>query len=708
VRLAGNMADKPLVTDRASLELLYDISREFAAALDLRTVLHRVVFLSMKTVGAVSGSIIVLDDKGMPVDSAFLLRGQSHNQNTLQLRLTYEQGLAGWVGRHRQAVLISDTSQDERWLQRPDDSLDRTGPKSAVSAPILTRDQLVGVVTLVHPKPGFFTQDHLELVQAVADQAGVAIINARLYAESQRQAQVMTAVAESATVITASLKLDDVLQRILEQINQALGVQGTFLALIDPEKSDLEVRAAIPRTELDNIGIRIPLGMGIAGWVAKGGQGAIVQDVRFDSRFQPEVDQILGFECQSIISAPIRSEGQVIGILEILNPRRGSFDTDDLLVLMGIASLAGTAIRHAQLYESLQAAHKRYQELFEDSIDLILITDWKGKVLEANRQAEATLGLKNEQIRSMAIGNLHKVDYVKVGQRFERLTSGEMISYESSLLAYLSGQIVPVQVYVCKIYSDGVSQLQWIMRDISERKNLDRLREDMTAMIYHDLRSPLANIVSSLEIMSSQESLEKDSSLFALLKIALRSTERIQRLTESLLDINRLEAGQVISNLHPVSLFSLVEESIDVVLPTVKSKEIELLVQVSPDLPYVLVDADMIRRVLINLFENAIKFTPLKEKIWVNGWLEAGFVQLSVKDSGPGIASADQDRIFEKFTRLEQANGLRGLGLGLAFCRLAVTGHGGRIWVESEMGKGSSFIFTLPVAPKTKQNEQIN
>jgi NtrC-family two-component system sensor histidine kinase KinB len=566
----------------------------------------------------------------------------------------------------------------------------------------------VGVVTLVHPKPGFFTQDHLELVQAVADQAGVAIINARLYAESQRQAQVMTAVAESATVITASLKLDDVLQRILEQINQALGVQGTFLALIDPEKSDLEVRAAIPRTELDNIGIRIPLGMGIAGWVAKGGQGAIVQDVRFDSRFQPEVDQILGFECQSIISAPIRSEGQVIGILEILNPRRGSFDTDDLLVLMGIASLAGTAIRHAQLYESLQAAHKRYQELFEDSIDLILITDWKGKVLEANRQAEATLGLKNEQIRSMAIGNLHKVDYVKVGQRFERLTSGEMISYESSLLAYLSGQIIPVQVYVCKIYSDGVSQLQWIMRDISERKNLDRLREDMTAMIYHDLRSPLANIVSSLEIMSSQESLEKDSTLFSLLKIALRSTERIRRLTESLLDINRLEAGQVISNLHPVSLFSLVEESIDVVLPTVKSKEIELLVQVSPDLPYVLVDADMIRRVLINLFENAIKFTPSKEKIWVNGWLEAGFVRLSVKDSGPGIASADQDRIFEKFTRLEQANGLRGLGLGLAFCRLAVTGHGGRIWVESEMGKGSSFIFTLPVAPKTKQNEQIN
>ena len=262
----GTMADKSLATDRASLELLFDISREFAAALDLRTVLHRVVMLSMKTVGAVSGSIIVLDDLGQPVDSAFLLRGQPHDQNTLRLALTYERGLAGWVGRHRQAVLILDTSKDERWFQRPDDAADRTGPKSAVSAPILAREQLVGVITLVHPQPGIFTQDHLELFQAIADQAGVAILNARLYAESQRQAQVMTAVAESAAVITASLNLDEVLQRILEQIIQALGVQGTFLALVNADSGDLEVRAAIPDgnehdgSDAGAIGRHIPFG----------------------------------------------------------------------------------------------------------------------------------------------------------------------------------------------------------------------------------------------------------------------------------------------------------------------------------------------------------------------------------------------------------------------------------------------------------------
>ena len=170
----------------ASLELLYDVSREIAAALDLRTVLHRVLFLSMKNVRAISGSIIVLDGNQQPVESAIITGSQLHEQTTQQLRITYERGLAGWVIRNQKAVLVPDTSQDERWLRRPDDDAERTGPKSAVSAPILARDHLVGVMTLVHPTPGFFTQDHLALVRAITDQAGVAVLNARLYAESQR------------------------------------------------------------------------------------------------------------------------------------------------------------------------------------------------------------------------------------------------------------------------------------------------------------------------------------------------------------------------------------------------------------------------------------------------------------------------------------------------------------------------------------------
>lgn len=513
-------------TARASLELLYEVGREVAAALDLRTVLQRVLFLSMKNVGAVSGSIIVIDEMGNPVESAFLMVGQSHDQTSLQLKVTYERGMAGWVARHREAVLVPDTSKDERWLRRPDDAQSRTGSKSAVSAPIFAQEKLVGVITLVHPQPGFFTPEHLELVRAIGDQAGAAI-------------------------------------------------------------------------------------------------------------------------------------------------------------------------RNAQLYEGLQAAHRRYRELFQDSIDSILISDWEGRIIEVNRQAELTIGIRYEEILETNICDLHDVDFGKTGIDFKNLLSGETLSYESLLHAG-DGRNIPIQVYVRNIQDGNESNLQWILRDITERKDLDHMREDLIAMVYHDLRSPLANIVSSLEVLSAMFPRIADETAHSLISIARRSTDRIQRLTNSLLDINRLEAGQAIGNRQPISPESLIQEAVDAVLPNAANRKLELTWNVNPDLPNVFADPDMIRRVLINLLENAIKFTPVEGRIHVSAIESGDAVEFCVSDTGPGIALADQERIFEKFTRLSPKEGPRGLGLGLAYCKLAVLAHSGEIWVESQPGSGSRFIFTIP------------
>ena len=367
---------------RESLELLYDISREFAAALDLRTVLQRVLDLSMQNVGAISGSILVLDDQGRLVESAITTGSQFHDQTTEQLRITFERGLAGWVIRNRQAVLLPDTSKDERWVSRTEEAGEPAAAKSAVSAPILARDQLVGAITLVHPAPGFFTREHLNLVQAIAGQAGIAILNARLYAESQRQTLMMAALAESSAAIASSLKLDDVLERILEQINHVLQVEMVALALIEPRTQELVFRAGIGKKGQEIVGMRLQPGQGIAGWVAQEGIGAVVPIASEDQRFFPEFDRRLGFVTHAIACAPIRSQDEVIGVLEALNPLDGSFDDDALPVLTRIGSLAGTAISHAQLFERLEAAHQRYRELFEDSIEPILITDWEGCILE--------------------------------------------------------------------------------------------------------------------------------------------------------------------------------------------------------------------------------------------------------------------------------------------------------------------------------------
>lgn len=694
---------------RATLELLFHISRELTTALDLPTVLQRVLFLAMKNIGAISGSIIVLDDNGQPIESAMIYGAQLHDQTTQQLRITLDNGLAGWVVNHRQAVLISDTSQDERWLKRPDDSAARTGTKSVIAAPLLAREQIVGVVTLVRPHPGIFTMEHLELVQAIAGQAGIAVLNARLYEESQRQANVMTALAETSATINATLNQEGVLQRIVDQISQALRVQAASLALIIPTSNILEFKAAAGWMNANAVGAHLEIGRGIAGIVAREGKALIVSRTRQDERFDPETDERIGFRAQAVACAPIRLQDQVIGVLEAINPENGKFGSEALLVLSGIGNLAGTAIRHAQLFESLDAAHQRYRDLFEASIDPILITDLDGYILEANRQAVIVSGYSTDDLRDMKIDELHDLEQKQSDSNFEYPgLSDNALSYESTLITK-DAENIPVQVYARSVNFDGIRHIQWTLRDISERKNLDNLRDDLVSMIYHDLRSPLANVVSSLDVLNSFIPDNLDPSIKSILRIAERSTERIQRLTNSLLDVNRLKAGQKIITQTPVQLNDVVRYAVEAADLMAVSKEQTIEVEIPPDLPKINVDEDMIRRVLINLMENAIKYTPTAGTIKIGADQQGNWVQIWVSDTGRGIPEGEHERIFNKFARLRsREDDRKGLGLGLTFCRLAVEGHGGRIWVESEVDKGSRFTFCVPVDVDVQDSQRNN
>ncbi len=522
---------------RASLELLFKISRELNSALDLHTVITRVLFLSTSSLQAERGSIIVVDENKQPVDAAIIYQGQLTPNTVEQMKWALEQGLAGWVFSERRAALVADTSQDIRWLRRPDDEEERTGPKSAICAPILVREELIGVVTLVNARPNFFDHDHLALLQSIADQAGIAIHNARLY-------------------------------------------------------------------------------------------------------------------------------------------------------------------------ESLQAAHQRYLELFESSIDPILVTNLDGIIQQANRQAVAVSGRPLEGLLGTSLCELFREGTGWLEEKIPPVRSGETVRRESKLYS-LNGSILPVEFHVHKInFGDG-GLLQWVIRDITERKQLDTLRDDLSAMIYHDLRSPLANIVSSLDMLRAmldeEISEEQNPALSQIISIAIRSSERMQRLINSLLDINRLEAGQSILKQRPVEVPPLVREALDAVQPVTSAKRQNVNVMIDGSLPRIWVDEDMIRRVLINLLENATKFTPVEGSVEVGAKAENEWVKIWVKDSGPGIPAAAQEGIFDKFSRIQiermQGEHLpRGLGLGLAFCKMAVQAHGGRIGVESEPGAGSTFYFTVPVA----------
>ncbi len=516
----------PEVT-QSSLDLLVEISRELTTTLDLNPLLQRILLLSMQNVGAERATLIVLDADQNPLDAAIYYNNQLQDTSREQMQSILDQGLAGWVMRNRQPALLTDTTRDDRWLARPYELADPSTAKSAICVPLLISEQLVGILTIVHSRPGTFTGQHLALLQIIAGQAAIAI-------------------------------------------------------------------------------------------------------------------------------------------------------------------------RNAQLYTSLQGATLRYRELFEDSVDPIFITTLDGTILEANRRALQVTGYDAESFSNRSILELHAVDWEQVGANFERLLPGETVLYESQLIL-AEGRHLPVEVYIRRVVVESHEYLQWLARDLSERKTLDTMRNDLTAMIYHDLRSPLSNIISSLDMLSAMLPQAENENIHSIFSVAQRSADRLQRLISSLLDINRLEAGQSITRARRCPVPPLVAEAREVVLPSAVARDQTIEVNLPADLPALLVDADMIRRVLVNLLENACKFTPLGGRLTISGELADGLVTLWVEDTGPGIPPESREYVFEKFSRLQGDRFTRGLGLGLAFCRLAVQAHGGRIWVEAPpSGVGTRFLFTLP------------
>ncbi|HEY45193.1 MAG: hypothetical protein AMJ88_14740 [Anaerolineae bacterium SM23_ 63] len=857
-------AKKPInERDRASLDLLYSISRELSSQLDLQELLRRILWLTIEEVGAFSGSIIVLDEQGMLTQGATAYNGEVLEGSAERFSDPFERGLAGWVSEHRQAALLPSTHDDKRWLRLPGNTFDEIS-RSAISVPLVARDRVVGVLTMVHPDAGHYGEADLALLQAIGDQAGiavenarlytaeqnrqrfastlqeiartinstldpeqvfpqileqlerviaydsssifvleddhlhivaarglmktdvafglsipadpkilvgrvittrqpivlddvqseegwlqidglpetkqihgwigaplvvrdravgvlsvdsntpgaygpsqvkvvtafadqaaVAVANARLYSEIQRRVQAMIALADTARVVTASLDLDEVLERILHQTMDCLEVEGTSLALLDEATGTLEFRAASGKVAGEVIGVRLEKGEGVAGWVVEHDEHLIVPDVREDPRFSSIVDERAGFETRAIAGVPIRVKERTIGVLEAVNPRQGEFSEEQIELLTGIAAQAGTAIVHAKLFADTQSAQLRYAGLFEDSIDPILISNLSGTITDANRSAEIFLGYSRKELLGKSVLRLHQPDREQLPEDLFELKPGQTVRYDSEAL-HRDDYTLAIEVHAKRIDIGQQPFLQWILRDISERQELDQLRADLTSMIFHDLRSPLGNILSSLEVMNTAIS-KDDEAVRSVMSIALRSGRRASRLVESLLDLDRLEAGQAVLEKEDGSIDVLITEAVEEVHPTAEAKGHVLKFDLAPNLPQVEIDIDMIRRVLINLMENAIKYTRSGGRIAITARAEDDHILVSVKDSGPGIAPQDQQQIFDKFTRVRPESRLKGRGIGLAFCRLAVEAHGGRIWVESQEGEGSTFLFTLPL-----------
>jgi signal transduction histidine kinase len=506
--------------------------------------------------------------------------------------------------------------------------------------------------------------------------------------------------------------------------------------------------------EIDLRGIRATPGEGLVGRVFETGDPLTLEEYidRHDSATQAADSHLSsGLPATTATAVPLVWQGRVLGVLLASDRTAGRhFGYSDQHLLTLLANQAAAAIASVQLHE--QTA-RRLQELafFNQTIrDITVTLDLDEIFAILTRRVKDLLGIEacsialldretNELVFRMAKGGGAEtvmgervpwgmgivgavaqrgkpitVPDVRQDERFYQEMDRKQADFVTqSILAVpmiSRGQVVGVVEALNKLGGFDqederlLSALAGLAGSVVEnanlvaaRRELEQLRENLTHMIIHDMRTPVGTISNCLQMLNKLMVDGGSDQAVQLINIASRSTQRLLNMVDSLLDIGRLEAGQELTDLRPVSIKALIQSAVDRLALYAQRKRMHLNIEWPDALPVVLADGEMLERVMVNLIDNAIKFTPAGGAVHVSVEVETDLLCVRVRDSGPGILLEHQQRIFDKFARVRDPEGLGGVGLGLAFCRLAIEAHGGRIWVESSGEQGSTFIFTLPL-----------
>jgi signal transduction histidine kinase len=247
-----------------------------------------------------------------------------------------------------------------------------------------------------------------------------------------------------------------------------------------------------------------------------------------------------------------------------------------------------------------------------------------------------------------------------------------------------------------------VKQVTRLQTEKEHLLELQRVRQETSDLVVHDLRNPLGIIYGALNMLEMVLPEDVLADNRELLNLAITGSERMQRLVDSLLDVAKLETGEMPLALARLNLKPILVEAAHRQGITAQSRNVGIHVEVPDDLPLLLIDTEKLERVIANLLDNALKYTPNNQNITIVAEQADGVVVVSIIDAGPGIPEEERERIFERFTQVAGSSpSRRGFGLGLTFCRLTIEAHGGEIWVEpGPEGVGSRFMFTMPVNPQ--------
>ncbi len=735
LRLADHAAaaihNARLFTDSAArrreAEALTELGGAIASSLELDKILSLVVDRACTLLGTQRSAVALVNDDRPGTATHFVAsRGMSRAFPAMR-PLNPRDGTTPTAIADRRPVWSADLLNDPAFELTPSTraAVEAEGYRAVLSVPLLVGERVLGALVTYRDNVGPFSDRQVELMQAFAHQAALALENSRLYTESERRRRESEVFASVAQALTASLDLDTVLRRITDSAKELVGSDLAMIGFREGEAESVTVRHRVGSRYTSDRAFSIEPGKGFGGLALQSGRPLRTDDYTSDPAFGKDyLSAVAKDDSVSAMVVPIRSEERVVGLLYVANRTRRPFSDHDEATLLRLADEAAVAIRNAQLFESERESERRYRTLVESSIQGIHIQrDWITLFVNPAFARMLGYGAAGELVGLDTRQWITPQDLARLERDREARLRGEPVASQYELQATRrDGSQIWVEIQVTEIVWAGAPAIQSTVLDISEHKHAEQaLRQSEAQLrqvqkmeavgqlaggVAHDFNNLLTVITGRTELLLLR--LAADDAHRRDVELIRKTADRAASLTQQLLAFSRKQMLQP----RVLDLNGVVAGMAQMLRPLI-GETIELDSLLDPALGRVRADPAQIEQIVLNLAVNARDAMPQGGRLTIetsNVELDGSFAaahpgasagphaMLSVRDTGAGMSPEVQAHLFEPFFTTKGVG--KGTGLGLATVYGIVKQHGGYIRIESAPGAGTAVrIYLARVAP---------
>ena len=683
-------------------KLLYESNFALGTSLDTEGVLQLIVRKMTEAMDAGACVICAIDDEGKTVTALaeYILHAPGNPVHTWRkldspYLISKDPITQQVIKTERPVVGRAAPNKISHWQTAGEVNRYTASWGTVLALPLAYKNHMSGLIEIYVNDPNRnFSPDDIELCQIMATQTTLAIERAQLFDQTRRRLHQVSTLYTMAQKIAGNLNLQEVMDAIVIALRQIIGCRGCCIFLLDANGEQLEIRAADGLKPEWRDTAKLRLGEGIAGLAVAEGRTIYLPDTHQEPGFIFFDESI-----RSLMVTPLLANGEIIGAINVDDFHPNAFGSAQEQLLTIAAAQVGIAIENARLFAKVSAEQQQTQAIIQHMADGLLVINSQSVITMCNPALTLMLNLPREQI----VGQ--NVTSPDLAPTLANITASTTYRARTGVLAKEVTVETPnprtLQIFSTTMVDDfknPVGEVR-VVHDVTRERQLERLKDDFMSTISHELRTPLFSIQGFAQILLEEGTEISDETRTEFLTTIHTQAVQLGEMVNNLLDVSKFDEGRLEFERNQVAFLKLLRQASLKLQGFAHQQRIKLTTELPASIPMITGDSKRLEQVLTNLLGNAIKFTPAGGQVCLAATATDSEILVEIRDNGIGIPPPDLERIFSRYFQVKNKSkhSAKGSGLGLHIARRIVEGHGGRIWVESKVGHGSTFRFSLPL-----------